>query len=218
MNADDDLDELIGIDMSDPREALAHDLVEADHEMLEKLVDLRKNVVKITASQVAHDIGRNRSVITQFEKLTSDPRLSTIRRYALAIGARITHRVELVKATPRVAEFDETDAGDESANRLEEIRTALSRLLEEREAANSMQLDKYLEGLTGHLVLPPGPPGGIQWFQVSSGKTHSFVAAHLQAYRQLTSGAPVYSADREFNSGASLDAANSIEVSMEATE
>ncbi|RJO77132.1 XRE family transcriptional regulator [Nocardia panacis] len=206
MTANDDLNDLMGIDMSDPREALAHDLVEADHQMLEKLVDLRKNVVKITASQVAHDIGRNRSVITQFEKLTSDPRLSTIRRYALAIGARITHHVELVNATSRVAEFDETDAADESANHLEEVRTALSRLLEECGAANSTRLDVFLEGVTGRPVLRPG---GVQWFQVSSWRTYS---------AQLTSGAPVYSPNREFNSGVAPHAANSMEVSMEATE
>lgn len=95
MSTFDDLERALGIDMSDPREALAQDLVEADHELLEELVRLRKNVLEIPAARIAERMGRDRSVVTNFEKLTADPHLSTIRRYALAIGARITHHVEL---------------------------------------------------------------------------------------------------------------------------
>ncbi len=96
MSAYDDLEQALGIDMSDPDEALARDLVEADHDMLEELVRIRKFVAELTGTEVADRMGRNRSVVTNFEKLTADPHLSTIRRYAHAIGARITHTVEWV--------------------------------------------------------------------------------------------------------------------------
>jgi hypothetical protein len=96
MSTFDDLERALGIDMSDPREVLARDLVEADHELLEELVRLRKNVLAIPAARVAERMGRDRAVVTNFEKLTADPHLSTIRRYALAIGAKITHHVELI--------------------------------------------------------------------------------------------------------------------------
>ena len=94
MSTFDDLESALGIDMSDPAEALARDLVEADHDMLEQLVHIRKSVAKLTGAEVADRMGRHRSVVTNFEKLTADPHLSTIRRYAHAIGARITHKVE----------------------------------------------------------------------------------------------------------------------------
>lgn len=98
--------------MSDPEEALARDLVEADHEMLEKLVHIRKAVAKLTGSEVADRMGRHRSVVTNFEKLTADPHLSTIRRYAHAIGARITHIVEYVDPKGGGAAASEGDIPD----------------------------------------------------------------------------------------------------------
>ncbi|WP_194813753.1 helix-turn-helix transcriptional regulator [Nocardia sp. XZ_19_385] len=95
MDSFEDLERQLGIDMSDPREALAADLVAADDELLEELVRLRKQS-GMSKADVAAAIGRHRSVVTNFEKLTADPHLSTIRRYALAIGARISHHVEPV--------------------------------------------------------------------------------------------------------------------------
>ncbi|MFC4124962.1 helix-turn-helix domain-containing protein [Nocardia rhizosphaerae] len=95
MSVYEELASQLGIDTSDPTTTLAHDLVEADDQLLEDLVALRK-ASGLKAADVARRIGRDRSAVTQFEKLTADPRLSTIRRYALAIGARITHKVEKV--------------------------------------------------------------------------------------------------------------------------
>ncbi|MEU1954036.1 helix-turn-helix domain-containing protein [Nocardia rhamnosiphila] len=88
-----DLAAQLGIDLSEPTDALARDLIEADDQLLEDLVRLRKQS-GLRPAEVARRMGRDRSAVTQFEKLTADPRLSTIRRYALAVGARITHRVE----------------------------------------------------------------------------------------------------------------------------
>ncbi|MBX7432556.1 helix-turn-helix domain-containing protein [Mycobacterium sp. Y57] len=41
----------------------------------------------LSASQVADAIGVHRSVISKFENQTSDPKLSTLLRYAHAVGA-----------------------------------------------------------------------------------------------------------------------------------
>ncbi len=47
-----------------PEEALARDLVEADHDMLEALVHIRKSVAKMSGAEVADRMGRLRSVDT----------------------------------------------------------------------------------------------------------------------------------------------------------
>lgn len=92
----DDLDDLfteLGVDYSDERDRLARDLVEADRELLRQLIQVRV-LAGMSKSDVADAMGRHRSVVTNFEKMTSDPHLSTIRRYAAAVGALVTHRVE----------------------------------------------------------------------------------------------------------------------------
>lgn len=112
MSSFEDFEAELGIDLSDPREALAKELVEADLELLEALVQIRGDR-EMSKSDVAEAIGRHRSVITNFEKLTSDPHLSTIRRYALAVGARITHVVERVEMPQCVPTHDSIDAGSD---------------------------------------------------------------------------------------------------------
>ncbi|HEY5858352.1 MAG TPA: helix-turn-helix transcriptional regulator [Aldersonia sp.] len=53
----------------------------------------------ITQAEVARRIGRDPAVVSNFERLGSDPHLSTIRRYARAIDARVTHAVVSVSDT-----------------------------------------------------------------------------------------------------------------------
>jgi transcriptional regulator with XRE-family HTH domain len=93
MDMFEDFEAALGIDPDDPRERLAKDLVESDHKLLDDLVKARI-AAGMTKAQVAAAMGRHRAVVTNFERLTTDPHLSTIRRYAMAVGARITHRVE----------------------------------------------------------------------------------------------------------------------------
>lgn len=93
MGTFEDFEAELGIDMSDPLELLIKDLVDADDQLLEDLVAARI-ASGMSKAAVAAAIGRHPSVITNFEKLTADPHLSTVRRYAAAIGARITHLVE----------------------------------------------------------------------------------------------------------------------------
>ena len=67
-------------------------LADAELDMLADLVKMRR-AKGLTQDDVAAAIGRNKSAISRFERLDSDPRLSTVRRYARAIGALITHKV-----------------------------------------------------------------------------------------------------------------------------
>ncbi|MGW3966841.1 helix-turn-helix domain-containing protein [Amycolatopsis sp. NPDC005003] len=86
------MDELLGIDSSDPKDALADELVKADFAWVDQLVNLRKRL-GLSQTQVAEAMGRSQSVVSDIETMSSDPRLSTLRRYALAIGVAVKHRV-----------------------------------------------------------------------------------------------------------------------------
>lgn len=89
-----ELAEEYGVDLSDPSASLAAALAKADDDFLEDLVALRRET-GLTQTQVAQAIGRNKSTICNFERLGTDPRLSTIRRYAAAIGATYSHHLAL---------------------------------------------------------------------------------------------------------------------------
>lgn len=94
MNVDepDDLDRLLGIDVNDPLTRLARDLTEADRSLLDDLRRLRREG-GITQTEVARRLGVSQSSVSEFERIGGDPRLSTIRRYAMAIRAMINHEV-----------------------------------------------------------------------------------------------------------------------------
>ncbi|UMP02239.1 helix-turn-helix transcriptional regulator [Amycolatopsis sp. EV170708-02-1] len=88
----DDIDDLLGIDLSDPVQRLATDLVESDRQLLRRLVALR-NEKKLTQKDIANTMGVTQPAVAALERADADPKLSTIRRYALAIGALIRHSV-----------------------------------------------------------------------------------------------------------------------------
>ncbi|WP_248488903.1 helix-turn-helix domain-containing protein [Tsukamurella sp. PLM1] len=78
---------------ADPYGRLHERLAMNDDELLEALVVLRRTK-KLTQDQVAERMGRSKTAVSNFERLGADPHLSTIRRYAAAIGALISTRVE----------------------------------------------------------------------------------------------------------------------------
>ncbi len=86
------LDDLLGIDHSDPTQQLAERLVAADDNLLDQLVELRKSK-GLTQRDVADRLGVDQSAIARIESGDRDPHLSTLRRYALAIGAEVEHKV-----------------------------------------------------------------------------------------------------------------------------
>ncbi|NKQ53325.1 helix-turn-helix transcriptional regulator [Amycolatopsis sp. K13G38] len=88
----DELDELLGFDESNPQQVLARDLTEEDYKWVRELVELRKRR-GLSQTELGRLMGRTQSVVSDIESMTSDPRLSTLRRYALAVGAHIRHEV-----------------------------------------------------------------------------------------------------------------------------
>lgn len=92
MDVFDDLARQLGIDPDSPEEQLGRALALADDDFLEALVRLRREK-RMTQQQVADRMKRDKSAVSRFENLGSDPRLSTIRRYARAIGALVEHKV-----------------------------------------------------------------------------------------------------------------------------
>lgn len=97
-----ELDDLLGIDPQDPEQRLADDLTSADYEWMDQLVALRKRR-NITQAQVAERMGlASQSVVSDIENLNTDPKLSTLRRYALAVGATVRHVARLAEVQVRV--------------------------------------------------------------------------------------------------------------------
>ncbi|MDO3200606.1 helix-turn-helix domain-containing protein [Mycobacteroides abscessus] len=87
-----DIEQAAGLDPHSLEYQLATRLAEADDELLEQLVLMRKSK-NLTQEDVAKRMNRHKAAVSNFERLSTDPHLSTIRRYAAAIGAAITHEV-----------------------------------------------------------------------------------------------------------------------------
>ena len=78
-----DVDELVGHSAR---------LAQADDEMRWALIQARKEA-GLSQRDVADMMGVRQPTIAAFESQDDDPRLSTLRRYALAVGASVEHRV-----------------------------------------------------------------------------------------------------------------------------
>lgn len=87
------LDELLGLNPNDPAQVRARGLVEADTNLMRDLRALRKRR-GLTVEDIAHRVGASPEAIAYLESGEQDPRLSTLRRYALALGVTVTHKVE----------------------------------------------------------------------------------------------------------------------------
>ncbi len=73
-------------------EARADSLIDNHAVLLRDLVALRKKH-DLTQAEVADRMGVSQPTVAGFERYDANPTLSTIRRYALAVGARITETV-----------------------------------------------------------------------------------------------------------------------------
>lgn len=72
--------------------ARAKFLAREDRLMRAELVRLREQA-GLTQAEVGELLGVSQQAVNKFERYDSDPKLSTLRRYANAIGAVIEHRV-----------------------------------------------------------------------------------------------------------------------------
>lgn len=77
--------------MNESQDALldrARSLADAQDQLMEGLIELRE-ARGLKQAQVAERMGVSQSAVSQFERYDSNPTFATIRRYALAVGARL---------------------------------------------------------------------------------------------------------------------------------
>ena len=87
-----DIYELLGEDPDAPGHKHARSLVAADHTLVRDLVAVRERS-GMTQADVARIMGTSQASVSRFESGNSDAHLSTVRRYAKAVGALIRHEV-----------------------------------------------------------------------------------------------------------------------------
>ncbi len=74
-------------------EALAGELAEQEFLLKEQLIDARRSA-GMSQAAVARELGLNKSAVSRFERLDSNPTLSLIRHYAHTVGALVTFDVK----------------------------------------------------------------------------------------------------------------------------
>lgn len=73
-------------------------LTRFQHELILDLIERRKER-ELTQEEVADRMGVTQSAVSQFERYDANPKLSTVLRYANAVGALIDHEVHLDEGT-----------------------------------------------------------------------------------------------------------------------
>lgn len=81
------------VDPNNARECLASELAGLPFDLVDRLVQLRRDR-GLSRSAIAGRMNRDESHVSRFESEAGDPRLSTVARYAYAVGARITITIE----------------------------------------------------------------------------------------------------------------------------
>ena len=87
------IDELLGIDPNDAVQMLAIRQLRNDEDFLDDLISARE-ACGMSVANVAEAMDVTEGDVVTIEAVDRDPRLSTIRLYALAIGAEIRHSVD----------------------------------------------------------------------------------------------------------------------------
>lgn len=95
-------------DPNSPARRRALELARADEELHAKLLKARE-LQDLTQAQVAQIMGVSQPTVASFERYDNDPKLSTVRRYAHAVGVTISHTVLLEGS---VIDCDWTQVGE----------------------------------------------------------------------------------------------------------
>lgn len=82
----------LGVDDTTDEAKLAQHMVEDDFDLIEKLADARRRH-GLTQTEVGRRMDISQAAVARIESGDRDPHLSTLRRYAHAIGVRVTHDV-----------------------------------------------------------------------------------------------------------------------------
>lgn len=86
------IEDLLAIDPSSAEDIRAVELALSDYRLLRDLIKVRKDR-RLSQDDLAVILGISQPSVAAFERVDADPKLSTIRRYALAVGAAIDHQV-----------------------------------------------------------------------------------------------------------------------------
>jgi transcriptional regulator with XRE-family HTH domain len=78
----------------DPEFRAAYEDEVSRHKLIDSLVRLRV-ALGFSQSDVARRMGVKQPTVSGFENESSDPKVSTVQRYARAVGARVSVRVEM---------------------------------------------------------------------------------------------------------------------------
>ena len=108
------IDDLLGIDMSDPLARRARALLAAERALFRALRKIRETH-ELNQRDVAARMQVDQSTVARIESGTRDIRLSTLRRYAMAVGAVIDFDVrddnrKIVVEVPRDSFLEWDDA------------------------------------------------------------------------------------------------------------
>lgn len=92
--------ELLGLDMNDPTTVALDGATARDMDLIERLVQVRRDR-GLTQRDVAERMGCSQPNVSAFERVGGDPHMSTVRRYAVAAGARIHWQVTVEQSPIR---------------------------------------------------------------------------------------------------------------------
>lgn len=109
-----------GLDPDSADYRLRETLAKEDSDLLEQLVQMRKEK-GLTQQVVSERMRRDKAAVSNFERLSSDPHLSTIRRYAAAIGAIVTHEV---------ADFEVLESADYKMTAARQITSEFTQIID----------------------------------------------------------------------------------------
>lgn len=87
------LDDLLPDEFNTPDALAARDAADEDQNLIVALITARTDA-GMTRDELAHRAGLTPSEVADFERLGHDPHLSTIRRYARAVGVTVRHTLE----------------------------------------------------------------------------------------------------------------------------
>ncbi|WP_418346096.1 helix-turn-helix domain-containing protein [Rhodococcus pyridinivorans] len=98
---------------STPKYELARQLSAVELAFKQSLIQLRKDA-DLTQDAVSKLMGVDKSAVSRFERIDSNPRLSTIRAYALAVDAMVEMKAE--KFVPEVHRHSDSSYGSSTAS------------------------------------------------------------------------------------------------------
>jgi transcriptional regulator with XRE-family HTH domain len=87
------IEEFFQADLTNPSQLRAIELAKNDYRFLSELVKIRKDL-GLSQQDVADRLGISQPAVAAFERHDADPKMSTIRRYAHAVGILVGHVAE----------------------------------------------------------------------------------------------------------------------------